>query len=180
MVEQPQFIVPTNLSFEEALELTEAMLDRHREGAFSETALQQAVADLVAGENGARGFFVVYLSDTRSQPDALANTVIAALKTAPEVISPLLIKNLAMSTAMAISHQRNHDQDLALGSKQVQTRSLHLIQRLQTPQLKEHAIALADSLTTSSGAYATFLERWQYDPEQRQAIKQVLEQTGLL
>jgi hypothetical protein len=180
MTEQSTIKILEKLSFEEALEFTQTLLDRHATGALSETELQQAVTDLVASENGARGFFVVYLSDPRSQAAAPTNAIITALKTAPDVVAPLLVKNLVMSTAMAITHRRNQKEELATGSERVQGRSLNLIQHLQTAQLTEQAAALAHSLHTGNGTYQAFLTRWGYDAEQQQAMAQALKQTGLL
>lgn len=180
MAEDLQLLATQNLSFEEALVLTQTLLDQAVEDALSPAELQQAVTNLVGTENGARGFFVVYLSDSRSQMEDYAGLVIAALQASPEVVSPLLVKNLAMSTAMILTHQRNQKPELVAGSEQVQRRSQVFIQQLQTPELQEHIRALWHSVATATGAYQAFLERWQYDAEQRQAIAQALTQTGLV
>lgn len=179
MAEQSQ-LVSQNLSFEDALSVTQVLLDQVVEGTISAADWQQTITELVSTENGARGFFVMYLSDVRSQMDDYTDLVVAALATAPDVISALLVKNLAMSTAMAITHRRNQKEELVSGSEQVQRRSLHLIQRLQTPQLQAQAVSLNHSLATATGDYQAFLERWHYDAEQRQAIAQALHQTGLV
>lgn len=180
MTEQSTVKISEELSFEAALEFTQTLLDRDATGTLSAAEFQQAVTDLVASENGARGFFVVYLSDPRSQSDAPAAAIIAALKTAPDVVAPLLVKNLVMSTAMAITHRRNQNEELAAGSDRVQGRSLNLIQHLQSAQLSQQTAALAHSLHTGTGTYQAFLTRWGYDPEQQQAMAQALKQTGLL
>jgi len=172
--------IPENLSFEAALAWTQTLLDRRLDGELSDADWQQSLTDLVSSENGARGFFVVYLSDPRSLTESTSNAVLAALQTAPNIVSPLLIKNLAMSTAMAITHQRNQNSALESGSHRVQARSRILIEQLPLPQLQQEAIVLAESLTTGSGTYQAFLERWGYDAQQRQAIRLVLSQTGLV
>ncbi|NJP12640.1 MAG: hypothetical protein HC866_26880 [Leptolyngbyaceae cyanobacterium RU_5_1] len=174
------FTVPDAVSFEQAIALSQSLLDQIEQGKLAETEIEPAIAALVASENGARGFFVTYLSDDRPFADPPTAAIIAALKTSPDVVSPLLVKNLAMSTAMAIAHRRNQNEDLAQGSDRVQSRSTQLIQALPSSQLQEQAQALAESIDTSTGAYQPFLQRWGYDPDQRQAIRRVLEQTGLL
>ena len=180
MADNSTVTAPENLSFEEALHLSQSLVERMTAGSLSEAEVHQAIAALVSSSNGARGFFVVYLSDPQSPADEPSQTVIAALRTAPEIIASLLVKNLAMSTAMAITHRRNQNEELANGSNRVQTRSLHLIQQLQTPELRESAISLFQTLNGSSSSYQSFLERWGYDQEQQQAIRQILEQTNLL
>lgn len=179
MANENELTVPENVSFEAALGITQELLDRTMTNTLSHPEFEHTIAALVATENGARGFFVVYLSDGRSQLETYSNQVVAALKTAPEVISSLLVKNLAMSTAMAISHRRNRKEDLAAGSDRVRARSLHLIQQLQTQQLQQQASKLATSVANGTGNYAAFLQRWGYDAEQRGAIAQALQQIGL-
>ena len=180
MVVESGFTVPDRLSFAEAIALTQSLLDRMEQGEIPEASMGQFVQDLVRSENGARGFFVTYLSDPRPLADQPGQVVIDALQTAPEVVSPLLVKNLVMSTAMAMTHRRNQDEAMAQGSAQVRSRTLRLIQSLPLLQLREQAHQLAESIRTGTGDYQPFLERWSYDLEQKQAMKAALEQSGLL
>lgn len=180
MAAQFNFTVPEAVSFQQAIELTQSLLEQQSQDTLTEPELQQAIRDLVSSENGARGFFVTYLTDERPLIDSLMPIVVQALPTAPEVVSPLLVKNLAMSTAMAITHRRNQNEALAQGSDLVRSRTTQLLQALQLPQIQEHAQKLGVSIDTGAGDYQAFLQRWEYDVEQRQAIRQALEQAGLL
>lgn len=165
---------PLTLTFEEAIAQTQALLDRLEQQSVSETELEQEIAQLVQTQNGARGFFVTYLSDERAIADQPTPAVTAALQSAPEAVSDLLVKNVAMSSAMAIAHRRNQNDDLAQGSDRVRSRSLVLIQRLNRPEVQEKASALRESAVTGIGAYQAFLTRWGYDAEQRQAIAEAM------
>lgn len=180
MVIESGFNVPDTVSFEEAIALTQSLLESLEQGQVSASILKQAVSNLVASENGARGFFVTYLSDERSFIDESIPTVVEGLKSAPQVVSPLLVKNLAMSTAMGITHRRNQKAELAEGSDRVRSRTARLIQALPLPQLQEQATQLVESIDTGSGHYQKFLERWGYDDEQKQSIRSALEQVGLV
>jgi hypothetical protein len=91
----------------------------------------------------------------------------------------LLVKNLAMSTAMAITHRRNQQEAMAKGSDRVRSRTARLIQALSFPQLQEQANQLTESIDTGAGHYQSFLERWGYDDEQKRAIYVALQQIGL-
>ncbi|HEY9618415.1 MAG TPA: hypothetical protein V6C64_16350 [Microcoleaceae cyanobacterium] len=179
MTVESVFNIPEAISFEQAIAVTQALLEQMEQEELSTSEIELVLRALVSTENGARGFFVTYLSDDRPFADQPAPAVIAALKTAPQVVSPLLIKNLAMSTAMAITHRRNQHEELAQGSDRVRSRSAQLIQLLQLPELQTQAQALLHSIQTGTGDYQAFLDRWSYDTEQRQAIHQTLEQTGL-
>lgn len=172
--------VPNAPSFEQAIALTQSLLDQIEQDAIPEQEVEQTIATLVGSENGARGFFVTYLSDERPLVEHLFPVVTQALAVAPEVISPLMVKNLAMSTAMGITHRRNQSESLAQGSDRVRSRAAHIVQALSLPQLRAEAEKLAASIDTGTGEYQSFLQRWRYDVEQQQAIREALLQSGLL
>ncbi|MBL1173893.1 hypothetical protein [Pantanalinema sp. GBBB05] len=179
MTVESVFNIPEAISFEQAIAVTQALLEQMAQEELSASEIELVLRALVSTENGARGFFVTYLSDDRPWADPPNSAVIAALKTAPAIVSPLLVKNLAMSTAMAITHRRNQHEELAQGSDQVRWRSAQLIQHLQCPELQVQAQALRHSIQTGTGDYQAFLERWSYDTEQQQAMQTALEQIGL-
>lgn len=173
-------VVPADVSFEQAIALTQSLLEQQFQGNLTEPELTESIRALVQSENGARGFFVTFLSDDRPAIEPLIPIVAPALNAAPEIISSLLVKNLSMSTAMAIAHRRQQNEALAQGSDRVRSRTLQILQLLQLPQIQAEADKLAESLQTGAGNYQAFLDRWGYDAEQRQAIGQALEQAGLL
>lgn len=180
MAVESSFTVPNAVSFAEAIALTQTLLDSLEQSTVTATALEATVRALVGSENGARGFFVTYLSDDRPLADLPAPALMAALRTSPAIVAPLLVKNLVMSTAMAITHRRNQDEAMARGSERVRSRTAQIIQQLQLPQVRIEAQQLAGAIETKTGAYQTFLERWGYDLQQQQAIQQVLEETGIV
>jgi hypothetical protein len=167
-------VVPDDVTFEQAIALTQSLLAELEQGRLSEAELNALVTSLVSSKNGARGFFVTYLTDDRPFADRPSEAIVQALQSSPEIVSELLIKNLAMSTAMAISHRRSQNEVMAQGSDRVQQRSFQLIQRTQMPAAIQNAQMLHESATTSTGSYHSFLDRWNYDAEQRQQIAEIL------
>jgi hypothetical protein len=163
------------LTFEDAIAQTQTLLDGMEQGSISDGEVEAAIASLVSSENGARGFFVTYLSDPRPLADQPSDAVIQALQTSPDIVAELLVKNLAMSSAMAITHRRNQNEEMAQGSDQVRSRTSHLIQQLQIPLIAERAQKLHESAVTGEGEYQAFLKRWGYDAEQRDVIQDVME-----
>lgn len=160
-------VVPDSVSFEEAIALTQQLLTDWEQQ--STEQIQAIVTQLVASQNGARGFFVTYLTDERSQFDHPTDAVLTALLSSAEIVSELLVKNLAMSTAMAIAHRRKGNEAMAQGSDRVRSRTTRLIQRLNLDLIQTKAAQLRQS-ATSDGPYQSFLDRWGYDAEQRIAI----------
>lgn len=166
--------VPAAITFEQAIHLTHALLARMESGNLSETELESTLTDLVSSENGARGFFVTYLTNDRPFADHPSPAVVQALQTSPNIVAELLVKNVAMSTAMAITHRRNQNEAMSEGSDRVQRRTAQLIQLVQLPQVSQKAEQLQESAATGAGEYQGFLDRWKYDAEQRQAIQDAI------
>ncbi|NES96764.1 MAG: hypothetical protein F6K32_16295 [Desertifilum sp. SIO1I2] len=169
------FCVPQEVSFENAIALTQSLLEQFCSRQLTPSQLTEAVTALVQTENGARGFFVTYLTRDRQELADIPNdAIVEALKTSPEIVAELLVKNLAMSAAMEISHQRRNDPQMVAGSQQVQRRSAELLQHLSSPEIQQKLQALLTNLETGSGSYQAFLERWGYDSEQKSAIRQAI------
>jgi hypothetical protein len=163
-----------DISFQGAIAFTHELMQQMLTETLSDLEVEQAIAQLVQTMNGARGFFVTYLTDDLPLADHPSSGVLTALKTAPEIVAGLLVKNVAMSTAMAITHERQQQSEMAQNSLRVQRRSLLLLEQLQLPESNRELQKLSHSLSTREGDYQTFLERWGYDVEQRQAIQSVL------
>ncbi|MBW4661578.1 MAG: hypothetical protein KME15_23155 [Drouetiella hepatica Uher 2000/2452] len=167
-------VVPNPVTFEQAIAITQSLLAAMESG-ISAAQIQSTIADLVHSENGARGFFVTYLTDERLLADEPSTAVVQALQSAPETVAELLVKNLAMSTAMAIAHRRNHNEEMAQGSDRVQRRTTQLIHQVKLSEVSLKAQKLLHSVVTGAGEYQTFLDRWGYDDEQRQRIGEALQ-----
>jgi len=159
------------ITFEEAIAYTENLLSRTD---LDNAQLQSEITNLVKTANGARGFFVCFLTGEWELADNPSPAIIQALQAEPEAIAELLVKNLAMSTAMAITHRHNGNQDQAQGSDRVAKRTDLLIKKVDLPEVLAIAKQMQDSATTNRGEYAAFLEKWGYDVEQKQAIANVL------
>lgn len=168
--------IPETVTFEEALELTQSLMSQMAAGEISPPETEQAIAQLVKTKNGARGFFVTYLTSEGTLADNPSPEVIQALQSSSDIVPELLVKNLAMSSAAALKHRRNDDEETAQGSDQVRSRTTNLIKQVNMEQVQELAADLRESAVTGEGNYQAFLKRWQYDAEQREIITQVLEE----
>jgi dihydroxyacetone kinase-like predicted kinase len=168
------FPIPEAISFEEAIALTRSFLAEMQQGSLSDSQIEQTIAALAASENGARGFFVTYLTDERSFADQPSNPVVQGLRSSPNLVSELLVKNLAMSTAMILAHTRNQNLEMAQGSERVQRRTVQLIQLVKLAIVQTKLQALSETIAMNAGHYQRFLERWGYDIEQRDAMQQIL------
>ncbi|MCU7243085.1 MAG: hypothetical protein GPJ07_06700 [Microcystis aeruginosa G13-07] len=161
------------ISFENAIQQTQDLLSQIE--FLDAKTITQKFTELVSTENGARGFFVTYLTSDLSHTEYPSLEVITALKTSPIFVNELLVKNLAMSTAMVIYHRSQGDKENAQGSEKVQEKTGQLIKQLLSPALGEKLQQLATSLNTGQGEYQAFLELWGYDNCQRQAIAEIIQ-----
>ena len=162
-----------SISFENAIQQTQDLLSQIE--FLDAKTITQKFTELVSTENGARGFFVTYLTSDLSYTEYPSLEVITALKTSPILVNELLVKNLAMSTAMVIYHRSQGDEENAQGSEKVQEKTGQLIKQLLSQSLGEKLQQLATSLNTGQGEYQAFLERWGYDDCQRQAIAEIIQ-----
>ncbi|MCZ8067479.1 MAG: hypothetical protein ACK5QJ_15095 [Microcystis sp.] len=161
------------ITFENAIQQTQDLLSQIE--FLDIDTITQKLTDLVSTENGARGFFVTYLTSDLSYTEHPSLEVITALKTSPILVNELLVKNLAMSTAMVVYHRSQGDEANAQGSEKVQEKTGQLIKQLLSQSLAEKLQQLATSLNTGQGEYQAFLERWGYDDCQRQAIAEIIQ-----
>ncbi|MEQ8537001.1 MAG: hypothetical protein RIB93_06010 [Coleofasciculus sp. D1-CHI-01] len=167
--------IPEDVTFDDAIALTQSLMTQLSSGELSQVDAAGAIAQLVKTTNGARGFFVTYLTADDSLADTPSPEVIQALQSSPDTVAELLVKNLAMSAAMAITHRRNQNEAMAQGSDRVRRRTIHLIEKINLPQVQEKVVALRESAITGEGNYKAFLERWQYDAQQREIIRHTLD-----
>ena len=167
--------VQSDLKFEEAIAFTESLLHQIEAGELSPEEIVEAISTLVQTENGARGFFVTYLASNNTLADHPSEQVVQALRSNPEIVSELLVKNLAMSAAMTLTHHRDENEAMAQGSERVRDRTAMLIKLVELNEIRDRCKQLLESAVTGAGHYQAFLDRWGYDAEQRQLICRVME-----
>jgi hypothetical protein len=166
----------TGIKFAAAIELTQQFVLQLQDGVLTPEQVQSFVTDLVATQEGARGFFVGYLTNGLAVVDKVHPGITLGLAAHPTVVADLLVKNLAMSTAQNLHFLRENQADMAANSATVAKRSRQLIDALQMPEIKVIAQQIIDAIRTGTGDYVEFLERWGYDAEQKGAIEQALSQ----
>ncbi len=162
-------------SFEQAIEITAQWLRLWEEGELSDEVLADRVSELVASRDGARGFFVVSLAGDSPLMDRLPEALVMQLRAAGDGVVDLTVRNLAMSTAMAMHHQRAGDMTQQAGSKRVTSRCTELLRLLEPKSVKTRLEQLLEAVEHTRGEDVAFLNRWGYDDEQKQAIAASIE-----
>ena len=163
-----------SLSFSQAIAATRSLMNEIDTNKLSEVDIEQKILSMLRTKNSARGFFVAYLTSNMSLADRPSSGVIKGLKSSARVVAELLVKNLAMSSAMIITHTRNSDWDNVEGSQKVSQRTKNLIQQINLKLVEDELQKLQSTIITGKGDYQVFLERWGYDAEQRTAIQKAI------
>lgn len=157
-------------SFEQAMEITAQWLNLWEAGELSDEVLADRIGELVASRDGARGFFVITLAGESPLLDRLPDPLVIKLRAGGASIVDLTVRNLAMSTAMAVEHQRRQDEQQQAGSVRVTARCTELLRLLQPESVKTRLEQLLEAVDHNRGKDVNFLERWGYDADQRKAI----------
>ena len=160
-------------TFQQAMEITAQWLQLWEHGELSDEVLADRVAELVASRDGARGFFVVSLAGDCPLMDRLPEPMVLSLRQAGAGVVDLSARNLAMSTAMALHHQRQGDALQQAGSERVQQRCTELL-RLLDPEAVKGRLETLLAATAGQGEDVAFLDRWGYDAAQRTGIAQAV------
>jgi hypothetical protein len=129
----------SNMTFEAAIAYTKTLQARKD---LEAAQLKSEVEALVKTSNGARGFFVSFLTGEWELADNPSEAIIQALQAEPNAIAELLVKNLVMSTAMAITHQRNGDSEQARDSERVARRTALLIEKVDLQEVSAIAVQM--------------------------------------
>ncbi|MCT0229516.1 hypothetical protein KQ306_01385 [Synechococcus sp. CS-1324] len=164
---------PAAPSFAQAMEITAQWIGLWEGGELSDEVLAERVGELVASRDGARGFFVVALAGDSALMDRLPEPLAQSLRLAGEGVVDLTARNLAMSTAMAVQHGRQGDEQQQGRSERVQRRCAELLAWLE-PAAAEQRLTVLLAATDGTGEDVAFLKRWGYDSVQIEAIARVI------
>jgi hypothetical protein len=168
------FSFPESISFPQAIATTQALMNQINANELSEAEIQHRVSSILNSKNGGRGFFVAYLTSDLTLPDSPSQGILDGLRSAAEMSSELLVKNLAMSSAMIIAHRHNYDSDNVAGSQRVCRRTGNLIQQLNLQLIDKKLQELQSTIKNNSGEYQEFLKSQNYDVEQKKAIHETI------
>lgn len=164
-----------------ALKEAAGLLDR-LEAAATEAernSMRDEIDTFMKMEESCRGFFVVLLTDDRSIADEPPVVLVQAITEGGEVPNSILARNLVMSAATKIVHERKADSESAAGSDQVTKRTQTLIRRVNSDGIKKAIADMRATLLGESNEYASFMARVNYDAEQKAvALKAIDELFG--
>ena len=164
-------------TFEEAINFSMVWCNAWQDGELSDEVFADRIGELIKTSQGARGFLAIGLASDCPLMDRLPEPLIFQLQAAGDLIVDLTSRNLAMSTAMSISHKRNKDEPQRASSIRVSDRCIELLKVLDPNKVKIRLETLIDG-TESKGPDVDFLKKWGYDKEQKVAIALKIKSIG--
>ena len=157
-------------TFKEAMQASMLWCKSWENDEISDEVISDRIGELIKTVEGARGFFVVSLSIDCALMDRFPDALIFQLRSSGEIVVDLTVKNLAMSSAMIITHRNNNDPQ-KIQSERIKIRCIELLKLLDSNQVKKRLDILLDA-TKGNGTDLKFLEKWKYNEEQIRAISE--------
>ena len=157
-------------TFKEAMEATMIWCKSWENDEISDEVISDRIGELIKTVEGARGFFVVSLSIDCPLMDRFPDALIFQLRSSGEIIVDLTVKNLAMSSAMVITHHDNND-SLEIQSERIKIRCIELLKLLDSNQVKKRLDVLLEA-TKGNGTDLKFINKWGYNVKQINAISE--------
>ena len=157
-------------TFKEAMEATMIWCKSWENDEISDEVISDRIGELIKTVEGARGFFVVSLSIDCPLMDRFPDALIFQLRSSRDIVIDLTVKNLAMSSAMVITHHKNNDSQ-EIQSERIKVRCIELLKLLESNAVKKRLDVLLEA-TKGNGTDLKFLDRWGYNYEQITAISE--------
>ena len=128
--QEPSFIQSINISKDWCKDWEDDLL--------SDEVLADRIKELLKTKNGTRGFFAYTLSDINcTLLDKLPSALVFTFREKGDHIVEITIKNLFMSSAQIINHEKNKNFEYAERSNNISDRCINLLKSLDTKQVTE-------------------------------------------
>ena len=157
-------------TFKEAMQASMIWCKSWENDEISDEVISDRIGDLIKTVEGARGFFVVSLSIDCPLMDRFPDALIFQLRSSGKIVVDLTVKNLAMSSAMIITHRKNKD-PMEIQSKRIKIRCIELLKLLDSTQVKKRLDVLLEA-TKGNGTDLKFINKWGYNDKQINAISE--------
>ena len=162
----------TNLkeaSFPQAINISAQWCNEWEEDLLSEEVLADRIAELIKTKNGLRGFFAYTLSDKDCLLlDKLPFSLIFKLNEGGDAVVEIVVKNLIMSTAQIIIHQRDNNHEYEITSKIISERCKVILRSLHTKLVTKNIVQVLKDLDNMGNSFDDSIK---YDSEQKEFIK---------
>ena len=156
-------------SFTQAINISAQWCREWEEDLLSEEVLADRIAELIKTKNGLRGFFAYALSDKECfLLDKLPFSLIYKLNEGGVAVVEIVLKNLIMSTAQIVIHQRENNHEYEITSKNIADRCKAILRLLETKLVTKTVNQVLKELNNMGNSFNNSIK---YDSEQKEFIK---------
>ena len=159
--QEPSFIQSINIAKDWCKEWDDDLL--------SDEVFADRIKELLKTKSGIRGFFAYALSDNEcSLLDKLPSSIIFTLRERGQDIVEITIKNLFMSSAQILNHQKDKKFDYAERSNNISDRCINLLKELDTKLVTKKVIEMLSEIDTMGNSFDKGIK---YSTEQKNYIR---------
>ena len=157
-------------TFYQSIDISNKWCKDWEEELLSDEVLADRVAELVKTKNGLRGFFAYTLSDINcSLLDKLPNSLIFKFVEGGEKIVEITLKNLIMSSAQIINHQRDNNPEYEEISSNISDRCINILKVLDTKSVNNKVNMILNNLDNLGNSVNNSKN---YDLKQKEFIRE--------
>ena len=162
VIKDPSFIQSINVAKDWCKDWDEDLL--------SDEVLADRIKELIKTKNGTRGFFAYALSDSKcTLLDKLPSSLIFTLQERGDHIVEITIKNLFMSSAQILHHQKDNNFEYAERSTIISDRCINLLKELDTKLVTKKINEMLSKIDTMGNS---FDKEVKYNAEQKNFIRE--------
>ena len=156
-------------SFIQALNISAQWCKEWGEDLLSDEVLADRVAELIKTKNGLRGFFAYALSDQDCYLlDKLPFSIVFKLQEGGKNVVEIVIKNLIMSSAQIVIHDRENNLEYKANSEKISERCKSILRLLETKLVTKNINQIISDLDNLGNSFDNSKK---YDTEQKEFIK---------
>jgi len=156
-------------SFTQAINISAKWCNEWEEDLLSEEVLADRIAELIKTKNGLRGFFAYALSDQDCLLlDKLPFSLVFKLNEGGDAVVEIVVKNLIMSSAQIIIHQRDNNHEYEISSEIISDRCKAILRLLETKLVTKNINQVLKDLDNMGNSFDNSIK---YDSEQKEFIK---------
>ena len=162
-------ITSNKTTFTQAINISAQWCKEWSDDLLSEEVLADRIAELIRTQNGMRGFFAYALSDQDcSLLDKLPFSLIFKLQEGGNKIVEIVVKNLIMSSAQIVVHDREKNLAYKSNSENISERCKNILRALETKLVTKTINQIIKDLDNLGNSFDKLRK---YDAQQKEFIK---------
>ena len=156
-------------SFTQAINISAQWCKEWGEDLLSEEVLADRVSELIKTKNGLRGFFAYSLSDQDCYLlDKLPFSLVFKLQEAGDDVVEIVVRNLIMSSAQIVLHDRENNLEYKSNSENISERCKNILRVLETKSVTKNINEIMNDLDNLGNSFDNSKK---YDDKQKEFIK---------